>query len=58
MVEREGRLHEVSAFPLGRGVADGVGYGPVVCRAEEPIPSGWTCELGCGLGLVGIALAS
>ena len=28
-----------------------------ISRADLPHPTGWVCELGCGLGVVGIALA-
>ena len=58
MVEREGRLHEVARFPYWAEVwPTALAMARWFCRAEEPIPRGWTCELGCGLGLVGIALA-
>ena len=58
MIEREGRLQRVDRFPYWAELwPTALAMARWFCRAEEPIPSGWTGELGCGLGLVGIALA-
>lgn len=58
MIEREGRLQRVERFPYWAELwPTAWAMAQWFCRAEEPIPSGWTSELGCGLGLVGIALA-
>ena len=58
MIEREGRLQQVDRFPYWAELwPTAWAMAQWFCRAEEPIPSGWTGELGCGLGLVGIALA-
>lgn len=58
MIEREGRLQRVERFPYWAELwPTAWAMAQWFCRAEEPISSGWTGELGCGLGLVGIALA-
>ena len=58
MIEREGRFQGVDRFPYWAELwPTALAMAHWFCRAEEPIPKGWTCELGCGLGLVGIALA-
>ncbi len=58
MIEREGRFQGVDRFPYWAELwPTALAMAQWFCRAEEPIPKGWTCELGCGLGLVGIALA-
>ena len=58
MIEREGRLQRVERFPYWAELwPTALAMAQWFCRAEEPIPRGWACELGCGLGLVGIALA-
>lgn len=58
MIEREGRLQRVERFPYWAELwPTAWAMAQWFCRAEEPIPKGWTSELGCGLGLVGIALA-
>lgn len=58
MIEREGRLQRVERFPYWAELwPTAWAMAQWFCRAEEPTPSGWTGELGCGLGLVGIALA-
>lgn len=58
MIEREGRLQRVDRFPYWAELwPTAWAMAQWFCRAAEPIPKGWTCELGCGLGLVGIALA-
>lgn len=58
MIEREGRLQRVERFPYWAELwPTAWAMAQWFCRAEEPIPKGWTGELGCGLGLVGIALA-
>lgn len=58
MIEREGRLQRVERFPYWAELWPMAwAMAQWFCRAEEPVPSGWTGELGCGLGLVGIALA-
>lgn len=58
LIEREGRLQGVDRFPYWAELwPTALAMAQWFCRAEEPIPAGWACELGCGLGLVGIALA-
>ena len=58
MIEREGRLQGVDRFPYWAELwPTALAMAQWFCHAEEPIPRGWACELGCGLGLVGIALA-
>ena len=58
MIEREGRLQRVERFPYWAELwPTAWAMAQWFCRAEEPIPKGWTGELGCGLGLVGLALA-
>ena len=58
MIEREGRFQGVERFPYWAELWPmALAMAQWFCRAEEPIPRGWTYELGCGLGLVGIALA-
>ncbi len=57
MIEREGRLQRVERFPYWAELwPTALAMARWFCHAKEPIPSGWTCELGCGLGLLGIAL--
>ena len=58
MVEQEARNLRVERYPYWAELwPTSLGLAHWFCRADLNPPAGWTRELGCGLGLVGIVLA-
>ncbi len=57
MVEQEGRMLSVERFPYWAEIwPASLALARWMCRTRPSVPKGWVRELGCGLGLVGIAL--
>ncbi|MGB1719408.1 MAG: methyltransferase type 12, partial [Candidatus Latescibacterota bacterium] len=58
MVEQEGRMVRVDRFPYWAEIwPASLALAKWFCQKTPPIGAGWTRELGCGLGVVGLALA-
>ena len=59
MVEQEGRMVRVERFPYWAEIwPSSLALARWLCQRRPEIARGWTRELGCGLGVVGIALAA
>ena len=59
MVEQEGRMVRVDRFPYWAEVwPASLALARWLFERNPPIGSGWTRELGCGLGVAGLALAA
>lgn len=59
MVENEGRMVRIDRFPYWAEVwPASLALARWLCERTLPIGSGWTRELGCGLGVAGLALAA
>ena len=58
MAEHEAKSRRVERFPYWAEIwPTSVALARWFLEARLPAPAGWACELGCGLGLVGIVLA-
>jgi len=58
MIEQEGRMVRVERFPYWAEIwPASLALANWMCVNKLPIPRGWTRELGCGLGLLGIVMA-
>lgn len=58
MIEQEGRMVRVERFPYWAEVwPASLALARWLCANRPEKPTGWARELGCGLGLVGVALA-
>ena len=58
MAEQEAQNKRVERFPYWAELwPTSLALARWISRADLPHPTGWVCELGCGLGVVGIALA-
>jgi predicted nicotinamide N-methyase len=58
MIEQEGRMVRVERFPYWAEIwPASLALAKWMCSQKLPPPRGWTRELGCGIGLVGVALA-
>ena len=59
MIEQEGRMVRVDRFPYWAEIwPASLALARWMCAQRPTIAHSWTRELGCGLGLVGIALAA
>lgn len=59
MVEQEGRMVRVDRFPYWAEIwPASLGLARWLCQKTPAIGTGWTRELGCGLGVVGLTLAA
>ena len=59
MIEQEGRMVRVDRFPYWAEVwPASLALARWLCERTPPMASSWTRELGCGLGVVGLALAA
>ncbi len=59
MIEQEGRMVRVDRFPYWAEIwPASLALAHWMCAKRPTIAPGWTRELGCGLGLVGVALAA
>ena len=59
MVEQEGRMVRVDRFPYWAEIwPASLALARWFCQQRPPIGTGWTRELGCGLGVVGMTLAA
>ena len=59
MIEQEGRMVRVDRFPYWAEIwPASLALARWMCAQRPTVAHSWTRELGCGLGLVGIALAA